>query len=78
MIGLSPVSVLLHLSTKYSHRFSAKRNPTAIEDYSIMNEQNEQDDFIRHCVGVQLLKRDHEKSDIVRFNVVYTPNRLQT
>lgn len=55
-----------------------KKNPTAIEDYTIVNETTTNQDFIQNSIGIQLLKRDNEKSDIVRFNIVYTPTKFIT
>jgi hypothetical protein len=55
---------------------SVKKNPTAIEDYTIINETTSNQDFIQNSVGIQLLKRDNEKLDIVRFNIVYTPTKF--
>lgn len=55
-----------------------KKSPTAIEDYKIINENNSNQDFIQNSIGIQLLKRDNDKSDIVRFNVVYTPSKFTT
>ena len=56
----------------------AKKNPTAIEDYKIINENTPNQDFIQNSVGIQLLKRDNDKTDIVRFNIVYTPTKFTT
>ena len=55
-----------------------KKNPTAIEDYSIVDEENGNQELLRQTIGVQLLKRDNEKTDLVRFNVVFSPNKLTT
>lgn len=55
-----------------------KKNPTAIEDYSIVNETFPSQDIIQNSIGIQLLNRDNEKVDTVRFNIVYTPNKLST
>lgn len=59
--------------------FLVKKAPTAIEDYTIVNETAEgNQDAIQNSIGIQLLKRDNEKTDIVRFNVVYTPKKFLT
>ena len=55
-----------------------RKNPTAIEDYAIVNENSSNQDSIQDSVGIQLLKRDNEKTDIVRFNIVYTPTKSPT
>jgi hypothetical protein len=55
-----------------------KKNPTAIEDYIIINENTSNQGFIQNSIGIQLLKRDNEKTDIVRFNIVYTPTKFLT
>ncbi len=55
-----------------------KKNPTAIEDYTIINETNSNQDSIQNSIGIQLLKRDNEKTDIIRFNIVYTPTKFIT
>jgi hypothetical protein len=55
-----------------------KKNPTAIEDYTIINENTSNQDFIQNSIGIQLLKRDNDKTDIVRFNIVYTPTKFTT
>ncbi len=55
-----------------------KKNPTAIEDYTIISENISSQDAIQNSVGIQLLKRDNEKLDIVRFNIVYTPTKFIT
>jgi len=58
--------------------FLVKKNPTAIEDYIIINENTSNQGFIQNSIGIQLLKRDNEKTDIVRFNIVYTPTKFLT
>lgn len=56
-----------------------KKTPTAIEDYTIVSETAEANqDSIQNSIGIQLLKRDNEKTDIVRFNIVYTPKKFLT
>lgn len=55
-----------------------KKNPTAIEDYKIVNETNSNQDHIQNSIGIQLLKRDNEKTDIIRFNIIYTPKKFLT
>ena len=55
-----------------------KKNPTAIEDYQIIDEQGTNQDAIQNLVGIQLLKRDNEKSDIARFNVIFAPTKFVT
>lgn len=58
--------------------FVVKKNPTAIEDYKIVDEYGTNQDAIQNLVGIQLLKRDNEKTDIARFNVIFAPTRLTT
>jgi hypothetical protein len=53
-----------------------KKNSTVIEDYTIINENSLNQDFIQNSIGIQLLKRDNEKTDIIRFNIVYKPNKF--
>jgi hypothetical protein len=55
-----------------------KKNPTAIEDYTITNENNANQDFIQNSIGIQLLKRDNDKTDIIRFNIVFIPTKFIT
>ncbi len=55
-----------------------KKNPTAIEDYTITSDNASNQDAIQNSIGIQLLKRDNEKLDIVRFNIVYTPTKFIT
>lgn len=55
-----------------------KKNPTAISDYTIISENNLNQDLIQNSIGIQLLKRDNEKTDIIRFNIVYTPTKFTT
>ncbi|CAF3339438.1 unnamed protein product [Rotaria sp. Silwood1] len=55
-----------------------KRNPTAIEHYAIVNETISNQEFVQNSIGIKLLKRDNEKSDIIRFNIVYTPTKFIT
>ncbi|CAF3347445.1 unnamed protein product [Rotaria sp. Silwood1] len=55
-----------------------KRNPTAIENYAIVNETISNQEFVQNSIGIKLLKRDNEKSDIIRFNIVYTPTKFIT
>ena len=57
---------------------SVKKAPTAIDDYTIVNETTSNQDSIQNSLGIQLLKRDNEKTDIVRFNLVYTPKKFLT
>jgi hypothetical protein len=55
-----------------------KRNPTAIESYAIVDEQNVNQDFIQNAVGIQLLKRDNQRIDVARFNIIFSPTKLIT
>ncbi|UJR33894.1 hypothetical protein I4U23_021314 [Adineta vaga] len=55
-----------------------KKNAKSIEDYAIVNENNANQTFIQNSVGIQLLKHDNDKTNIIRFNIVYTPTKLLT
>ncbi|CAF2209937.1 unnamed protein product [Rotaria magnacalcarata] len=61
-----------------SRTLNMKKSPTAIEDYTVMNEHMSNQEFIQNSVGIQLLKRDNDKTDIARFNIVYTPSKFIT
>jgi hypothetical protein len=74
----SKMNMILLINKTQSLSSSVKKNPTAIEDYTIISENTSNQDAIQNSIGIQLLKRDNEKVDIVRFNIVYTPTKFIT
>ncbi len=74
----SKMNMILLINKTQSLSSSVKKNPTAIEDYTIISENTSNQDAIQNSIGIQLLKRDNEKLDIVRFNIVYTPTKFIT
>ena len=55
-----------------------KKNSTIIENYTIINENSSNQDFIQNSIGIQLRKNDNGKTNIIRFNIVYTPTKFTT
>ncbi|CAF3695722.1 unnamed protein product [Adineta steineri] len=59
-------------------QINMKKNSTIIENYTIVNENSSNQDFIQNSIGIQLRKNDNGKTNIIRFNIVYTPTKFTT